>query len=73
MSQEIEYSEKYADDEFEYRCSARLSAPARALALDACSEDELHVSSHVLSLRAEQSRHLAQAHCQDCTQGAAAE
>ena len=27
MSQEIEYSEKYADDEFEYRCSARLSAP----------------------------------------------
>ena len=22
MSQEIEYSEKYADDEFEYRCSA---------------------------------------------------
>ena len=33
MSQEIEYSEKYADDEFEYRCSApprrRPPAPRR--------------------------------------------
>jgi hypothetical protein len=27
MSQEIEYSEKYADDDFEYRCSARPPDP----------------------------------------------
>ena len=35
-AQEIEYSEKYFDDEFEYRCSAASLAPARALAFDAC-------------------------------------
>ena len=39
-AQEIEYSEKYFDDEFEYRCSPASLAPVPALAFDACSEDE---------------------------------
>ena len=77
MSQEIEYSEKYADDEFEYRCSAAPAslAPAPALwRLMYAFEDELRQLTRASSLRRRaQSRHLAQAHCQERTQGAAAD
>ena len=76
MSQEIEYSEKYADDEFEYRCSAPPAslAPAPALWRLMHALRMSHTNSHASSLRRRaQSRHLAQAHCQECTQGAAAD
>ena len=50
MGTEVEYSEKYVDDEFEYRCGACPSWPPPALWR--ASEDELHANnSHYLSAR----------------------
>ena len=44
-AQEIEYSEKYFDDEFEYRCSALHPWRTHALCrLTHATEDELHTS-----------------------------
>ena len=44
-AQEIEYSEKYFDDEFEYRCSALHPRRTHALCrLTHATEDELHTS-----------------------------
>lgn len=56
MSQEIEYSEKYYDDEFEYRCFATLncalqmplSSPPRRRRTCSCIEPSLTRRRHVI-------------------------